>query len=369
MKIAFVSAAQSSHTVKWVNALARKGHTVRLYSLPDHANRQKSIDPAVETVLLRHPGFKGYFLNAGQLRREIASFGPDIVNAHYASGYGTLARLSHAHPLLLSVWGSDVYQFPYRSALHRKLVADNIAGADAVASTGYRMAEQVRRLFGDGKQIFITPFGVDCHTFSPLRKTKKGFTVGAVKALEPPYGLEDLIRAFHLFLRKLPPDAEAELEIYGKGSLYGSLRQLIGDLGLDGKAFLRGAVPNADVPDALHGMDVVCLPSLQESFGVSAVEAMACGIPVIASDADGFLETVEDGVTGLIVPKNDPEAIADRLYRLEQDAGLRKELGEAGRRRVLRLYDFDRNVEAMEKAYCAVVRKTRKAQPDGSSPE
>lgn len=357
MKIAFVSAAQSSHTVKWVNALAQRGHTVRLYSLPDHADKQKSIDPNVQTVLLKHSGFSGYFRNAKQLKREIESFKPDIVNAHYASGYGTLARLSHVHPLLLSVWGSDVYLFPYKSPLHKKLIADNIHYADAVASTSQVMAEQVRRLFGSKKRIFITPFGVDCQKFAPQEKTeKKVFVVGAVKSLEPPYGMDDLIRAFYLFLKRLPPDTENVLDIYGKGSMNGSLQQLINSLNLKGKAFLRGAIPNTDVPYALNNMDVVCLPSISESFGVSAIEAMACGIPVVASDADGFLETVKNNVTGFTVPKRNPEAMAEKIYLLEQNSELRRKMGKAGRKYVMQFYDLNKNVEIMDNVYNTVIR-------------
>ncbi len=355
MKIAFLSAAQSSHTIKWVNALSQKGHDVRLYTLPNHAGRPGEIDRRVRTVALRRGGFAGYFLNAGQLRRELDDFAPDIVNAHYASGYGTLARLSRVHPLLLSVWGSDVYSFPDKSPLHKKLVADNLNAADAIASTSGIMAGRTKKLLSGEKRIFITPFGVDCALFAPVKHTGKGFTVGAMKALEPPYGLEDLVWAFSLF-RKAAPDVDATLEIYGKGSLAGKLQQMIDGLGLSDRAFLRGAVPNEAVPGILGGMDVVCLPSLEESFGVSAVEAMACGIPVVTSDADGFLETVEADVTGFIVPKKQPGAVAQKLCELAADPELRRRLGEAGRKRVLERYDFSKNVETMEQAYRSVIQ-------------
>jgi glycosyltransferase involved in cell wall biosynthesis len=353
MKIAFISAAQSSHTVKWVNALCRKGHTVRLYSLPSHENRLGNIDPGVEIVYLGRGGFSGYFLNAGELRRDLKSFSPDVVNAHYASGYGTLARLSRAHPLVLSVWGSDVYDFPGKSPFHKMLVAQNIQAADVLASTSRVMAEQVRRVFRYAKEIAVTPFGVDCSLFAPHPQEHGEFCVGTVKALEDKYGMEYLIRAFAQFSREMPDLGPRSLIIYGKGSKRDELQGLIDSLGLSGCASLCGAVPNTQVPEIINGIDVFCLPSIldSESFGVSAVEAMACGVPVIASDVDGFTETVEDGVTGFVVPRKDASAVAEKLKLLAKDPALREKMGRAGRERVLRLYDFQKNVEQMEEVY------------------
>lgn len=356
MKIAFVSAASSSHTVKWVNALCKKGHKVRLYSLPEHENRQKNLNPEVEVVYLGKSGFAGYFLNGSELRRDLADFVPDVINAHYASGYGTLARMAKVHPLVLSVWGSDVYEFPLKSPLHKLLVAGNLKAADIVASTSQVMAEQVRRVFGEKRNIWITPFGVDCSLFSPQPQEHDGFCVGAVKALEDVYGMDDLIRAFALFVQKAP-EGSYTLNIYGKGSRESELQRLIDSLGIAQCANLCGVIPNTKVPQALSEMDVVCLPSRSESFGVSAVEAMACCVPVIASNVDGFIETVEDGVTGYLAPCGDVEALAEHLLTLSQDVELRRNMGTAGRERVLRLFDFKKNVEQMEKVYQAAIEE------------
>lgn len=357
MKIAFVSAARSIHTVKWVNFLVKRGNEVRLYSLPDHENTLGNINPRVKIVYLKREGFAGYFLNAGQLRREILSFSPDIVNSHYASGYGTLTMLSRVHPLLLSVWGSDVYDFPMKSPAHKNLVRMNLEKADAVASTSRVMADRVRRVLGYQKPIFITPFGVDTSLFSPEEGEKESrdgaVRFGTVKALEDKYGMDYLIRAFAMVKKRLPETANVTLEIYGKGSRAEALQSLIDSLGLSDCAHLRGAVPNTQVPEVIREMDVFCLPSTldSESFGVSAVEAMACGVPVVCSDVDGFRETVEDGVTGFIVARCNEKALAEKMYDLAINPQLCEILGKAGRERVLKLYDFSKNVEDMEDFY------------------
>lgn len=364
MKIAFVSAARSIHTVKWVNFLAERGHEVRLYSLPDHENKLGNIDPRVTVVYLKKGGFSGYFSNEGQLRREIRQFHPDIVNSHYASGYGTLTMLSRVHPLLLSVWGSDVYDFPLKSPLHKQLVKRNLEKADAVASTSRVMADRVRRVLGYRRPIFITPFGVDTKLFSSSESHKNADSIcfGTVKALEDKYGMDYLIRAFAMVKKRLPETADVTLKIYGKGSRQQALQGLIDSLGLSECAQLCGAVPNTEVPDIIRKMDIFCLPSTldSESFGVSAVEAMSCGIPVVCSDVDGFRETVEDGVTGYLVPRCDEKALADKMYDLAVNPQLCEMFGQAGRERVLRLYDFSKNVEEMEGFYRQTIELAKK---------
>ena len=136
-----------------------------------------------------------------------------------------------------------------------------------------------------------------------------------------------MIKAFALAVKKLPEGLQPSLEIYGKGSRRDELQKLIGSLGLTGKAILCGAVPNTEVPGIISKMDVFCLPSVAESFGVSAVEAMACCVPVIATDVDGFREVVDDGVTGYLVPARDPQAMADRICELARDPELRNSSG------------------------------------------
>ena len=162
MRILFLSNAASIHTVRWVNALSERGHEVHLVYKFDDTPKENIINAQVIQHKLKYSGTKGYFLNAIQLRKLTKKISPDIVNAHYASGYGTLVRLARLRPLVLSVWGSDVYEFPYQSKFKMKLLVDNLRYANVIASTSESMAEQVKLLMKeDTKNIIITPFGVD----------------------------------------------------------------------------------------------------------------------------------------------------------------------------------------------------------------
>ena len=104
-----------------------------------------------------------------------------------------------------------------------------------------------------------------------------------------------------------------------------------------------------DVPAALQSLDIACIPSIldSESFGVSAVEAMSCSVPVVVSDVDGLKEVVDDGVTGFVVERKNPQAMADKIIELIKSPDLRISMGAAGRQRVLSLYNWDDNVKYM----------------------
>ena len=160
MKLAFVAPANSVHTVRWVNAMARRGLEVTLFSLACHPARTGAIEPAVQICYLPGSGMAGYYTAAPRLRSALRRGGFDVVNAHYASGYGTLARLAGARPLLLNVWGSDVYEFPYQGRIKHTILLRNLRYADRIASTSHAMADQVRLLLGEpDREIPVTPFG------------------------------------------------------------------------------------------------------------------------------------------------------------------------------------------------------------------
>jgi glycosyltransferase involved in cell wall biosynthesis len=310
--------------------------------------------------MLKHRGRGGYFVNAWRARRALAQWRPDIVNAHYASGYGTTATLAGARPLLLSVWGSDVYDFPYESAFKGWLLRRNLRRATRVASTSQAMARQARRLSPELAEIDVTPFGVDMTRFrpDPARRATDAITVGIVKSLAPKYGVDVLLRAFAGLCadpRLRRPDRPLRLMVVGDGPDRRALEALAGALGIGGMTTFVGAVPHADVPAWLNRFDIYAAPSRQESFGVAVIEASACGLPVVVSDAGGLPEVVLDGETGVVVPREDAAALQGALADLALDAPLRLRLGARGRAHVACNYDWRRCVEAMEASYARTI--------------
>lgn len=362
MKILFLSAANDIHTVRWVNELSRKNHDVTLIFCKNHAPTIHKIDNSINLIRLPFNSGIGYYLNSLYLKRVYKKITPDVVNVHYASGYGTLARISRMKKMILSVWGSDVYDFPYESSLNMSIVRKNIKYADEIASTSYVMANQVRKLMNDrDMQITITPFGVDTEKFKFKNDSTKGknIEIGIVKKLKEKYGIEYLIKAFKIVIEQLKKDGQIEiaekviLKIYGDGEQKSYLEELCKTLYIDDKVKFMGSIPNDEVAEVLGKLDIFALSSIldSESFGVAAVEAMSVGISVVATDVDGFKEVVENNVTGLIVERKNENALAEGLIKLILDEKSRNKMGIKGRERVEKLYTFTDNVDEMIELY------------------
>lgn len=362
MRVLLLAPGNVVHTRRWAHGLAGAG--VEVVCVSQHGFGDEPWSAEVECVELPHRGASGYVLNAAAVRRTFAARRCDLLNAHYATGYGTLATLSGVRPRLLSVWGSDVYDFPQISPLHRAGLRQVLGSADGIGSTSHVMARQVQAVMGPhwhGK-VAVTPFGVDAARFAPAAArpgagTTRPLMIGTVKKLEPKYGIDTLIRAFALLagdgsLRSALP-AGLRLRLVGEGVQRAELQALAGSLGVADQVELAGAVPHDQVPVQLRTLDIYAAASRldSESFGVAVIEASACGLPVVVTRVGGLPEVVREGETGLVVPREDPAALAQALRQLTVDAGLRERLGRQGREHVLRHYEWGDSVRRMVEVF------------------
>jgi glycosyltransferase involved in cell wall biosynthesis len=138
------------------------------------------------------------------------------------------------------------------------------------------------------------------------------------------------------------------------------LARLAAELGIASDVTFLGWVPNVELPQYYRAAAVSVIPSLEEGFGIPAAEAMGCEVAVVASDAGGLPEVVENGVTGIVVPRGDAKALAQAIGSLLADPQRRRVMGQAGRERALRLFDWDRSAQQFEEIYREIAsRMTR----------
>lgn len=360
MRLCLLSGASTIHTIRWANGLCAAGVEVHLISQHPLIDR---LDPNVHLHIFPHRGTIGYFTMVPELKRILNNIQPDLINAHYASGYATAARLTGFHPWLLNVWGSDVYDVPNKSIFHRWWIIKNLMAADQVASTSQCMAEQIRSICPVLKRIHITPFGVDVDCFAAAANTqaksynKDSIVIGTIKTLSPKYGVDTLLRAFSVLRARLRSNApeladRLRLRIVGDGPDHNKLVNLAKAYGISEISKFVGRVPYKDIPREFAKLDIFVALSRydSESFGVAVIEAGAAGKPVVVSSVGGLPEVVMDNETGFIVPPDNHEAAADALERLVNDESLRQKMGKAGYHHVARKYGWKYSIETMIQA-------------------
>lgn len=359
MKICYLSDANSTHTKKWCAFFKNLGYEIEVISLNNGDipgvkvhSLQLNIDNSNDRVLSK----VNYMLYGRRVRKLINQIKPDILHAHYATSYGYLGRISGFHPYVLSVWGSDVYDFPNHNIICKKFVEGNLKRADLVLSTSKVMAEETRKY--TNKEIEITPFGVDTNIFKPIEgvaKDKESLVIGTVKTLEKKYGISYLIEAFGAVAKKHP---NVYLEIAGTGSQKEELLELCKELGIEDRVKFLGFINQEQVIEAFNRFDIAVFPSTldSESFGVAAVEAQACGCPTIVSNVGGLPEATDPGMSSIVVPKENVKALEEAIERLVDNDELRRSMGRHGRQFVIDNYNVHDNFKRVDELYKALLK-------------
>lgn len=199
----------------------------------------------------------------------------------------------------------------------------NLPDSDALIANSKIVADMCRR----ADAVVIYP-GIDVDRFRGERVSGPETVVGTACRLEPVKGIRDLIEAIALLVEAHPA---LRLEIAGTGTLREALEGDARRLGIADRVRFLGW--RDDLPSVMATWKIFVLPSLDEGFGVAALEAMAAGLPVIATAVGGLRELVEDGRTGFLVPSKSPRELAARLRQLFENPELREAMGAAGRQR------------------------------------
>ena len=355
----------SAHAQKWVLSLAAHGIEIGIFSL------NKANSPwyeGLKGVTILQDGKSnvssfslfqklGYLSQITELKRAIQLFQPDVIHAHYATSYGILGVRSGFRPLVISVWGTDVFAFPKNSFIHARLLSYIFSKATKICSTSYCMKQEIVKYTKE--DVEVIPFGVDVHRFSPVesKNEKTTIIIGNIKALEPTYGNKILLDAFILILKKYPA-LQLHLLLVGEGSQRNELENIAKENGITNQVHFAGRVPHSIIEKYHQQIDIfVSLTTVDESFGVSLVESMACCKAVIASDTPGFKEVLGSQENGIIVKRNSVEEVVNALSFFLDHPAERVKKGNSARQRVIENYIWDDNVQQMMTVYQNLIIK------------
>jgi glycosyltransferase involved in cell wall biosynthesis len=274
---------------------------------------------------------------------------PDLVHVAFSppAGYLTLgARLDRLAPVLVSFHGPwPVLENAAGPTLTRRL----LDSADWVTACSRASLEHVRGFEpGIAERSSWIPNGLDATSpASPPPADVEPLVVGLGR-LSPEKGFDVLLRAFAELRRDVP---DARLVLAGRGVEEGALVALAGELGIANAVDFRGWVRAADVPGLLDRANIVAVPSREEGFGMTALEAAMRGRPVVATRTGGLPEVVDDGVTGVLIPPEKPDELAGAIASLLRDPERAARLGQAGRERAQQLFSEDRLLSEHEDLY------------------
>lgn len=352
MKVAIIAAASSPHTVKWANVLANRGERVTVFSLPEDKVQNSEFLPEISINYLGLSAVKGGVKkNAPELKRLLAAGEFDAVNALGALDYGAMTMRA-VKKFLLTILGPDItaaVDGGQKGNMKKVLNA-----ATAVMCPSAVCMQKVRGIFKKNKEIFVVPPGVNIYDFDKkeVQKDPDVFKFGCIKTLEYSSGIDFLIEAYVKMREKY--QGNTRLVIFGKGSMEAALKKQCADAGIADQVHFMGTVPNAQIPEEINKMDLVMNTSRSEVFGVSTIEAMACKVPVIATDTEGSSEIILNGVTGLTVKVGKTDAIAAKMLECAQDRELLAKMGGKARGDVEDLYELNKCADKYAKALAFV---------------
>lgn len=289
---------------------------------------------SIENISVHHPAylvtpkigrmFYGYFLRQG-LKKTIArirsTFKFDLILAHYAYPEGLAAAYfskKYHCPLVLKIHGSDINvdanywgrRIGIKKALHAAEVIFPVSEAlkEKIAALGIPSAKLLR-LYNAVDAGFTVQDQKHCRQQLNLPMDKKFILF--IGNLIPIKGIPNLIEAFHRHI--LPAHPDVDLLLIGAGPLKAALQEKIENLHLGDRIKLIGARPHAEIPIWMNACDLLCLPSYNEGFPVSLIEARACGLPFVASRVGGIPELVSSTDSDLLVPPGDIDALGKAL--------------------------------------------------------
>jgi L-malate glycosyltransferase len=360
MILLFIADGRSIHTKRWAEYFAQRGHRVHLIT---YNPMECSIPGVTEYILTTR--WKNLYLSFIPrhlaIKKIIKKIKPDLIHAHFIAKYGFHLPDLKFHPSVVSAWGDDILILPKKSRLihyYTKKVLDSV---DLIYAVSHDIGKNIVCDFGvPDTKVHYLPFGIDTDLFSPLMDSRQEdnpmITIFSNRGFFPVYDNKTLIQGFALAYKKNPV---LRLTLKGEGPLERSVRDLVASLGLSNVITFKKKTAYSEVPNDYRCAHIFLTTSISDGTPVSLLEAMASGLPCIATRVGGIPEWIEDKKTGLLIQPEAPDQVAQAILTLAQDPSLRKYLGSAAREAVLKNGQWNTLMAQAEKDYLALIETYR----------
>ncbi|MCA8912313.1 MAG: N-acetyl-alpha-D-glucosaminyl L-malate synthase BshA [Planctomycetes bacterium] len=357
-------------------ALAENGHSVHIisYAIPFRFESFRKNLTYHEVEVSAYPLFRypPYDLAlAGTIMEVAQQYGLDILHAHYAIPHAVSGHLAREMlngdgknvRLITTLHGTDITIIG-QQRIFQRITRFGIRQSDGVTSVSQELKDRVIETIDCGAQdIEVIPNFVDTERFNPGCCPDKRSHLAApdekivvhVSNFREVKRPRDVVQAFAIASR----DVKARLVMIGDGPELGACKELARELGIFDRVTFAGTYDA--IWELLPQADVFFLPSEYESFGLSALEAMACAVPVVASNTGGLPEVVEDGVSGFLHAPADTESMAASIRKLLSDDELAKKMGEAARERATSKFRREALLPVWEDYYQRIIDQPARA--------
>ncbi len=291
-----------------------------------------------------------------RLRHLVREFGPDIVHGHYLTVGGFYAALSHGRRTVGSAWGSDIYMGPRRSFMERSILRFVLKRCDLVFAGTKDMAEKVRG-FGYRGEIAIFRWGVDPDIFKKTASHGTSeFRIISIRPCSKIYNPLEIVKGFKLALPNL---GNAFLYMLDFGDMVEAVHETVEeDPQLVVRVRFLPQKPHGEMPEVLNSNDLAISIPNSDSAAASVLEAMACEVPVVASDIPNMREWIEDGVNGFLTPMKSG-MLAEALRRAHAAGSRLPTIGRLAREKVLddkNQGTFESSLRVAERSYAELLR-------------
>ena len=336
-------------------ALAERGHDVHFLAYADLPRVRGTSRVQVHKVdVSAYPLFKypPYDLAlTSKLLELIQGIQLDIVHAHYAIPHALCAYLARQMApeskvkIVTTLHGTDITVVGSDEA-YRAVTRFGILHSDRIIAVSEFLAQETHRLFEIDREILVVPNFVDTTRFKPGEKSVAApFSIAHLSNFREVKRPLDVIQAFAILRRHV----DARLTLIGEGPQLEACLDLAKRLLVSNLIDVLG--PVQDVETVLAHTDLLLQPSGSDAFGLAALEATACGVPVIGYKVGGLPEVIVDGETGFLVPFRDVRALAAQAVRVLTEPNLRRHLAREGRRRAVECFGVSHCVDLHEQIY------------------
>jgi glycosyltransferase involved in cell wall biosynthesis len=374
---------QNTHVAELAMALAARGHDVRVYTRRDSPDQPSQVRLADGVTVEHVPAGPPEPLPKDDLLPFMGEFGrwlaarwadgdrPDVVHAHFwMSGLAALTATAGARlPVVVTFHALGAVKRRHQGARdtspESRLGLERTLGqlADRVIAQCSEEVDELAKIGVSRTHVAVVPSGVNTDRFSPAGPAaprtdglRRILTVGRLVERK---GYEDLVRALRrvphaeVVIAGGPPPDELDADPEAR-----RLRAIAEQIGVADRLRILGSVPSAQMPAWYRSADVVCCPPWYEPFGLTPLEAMSCGVPVVTYAVGGLAESVIDGVTGVHVAPRDVRGLAVALRGLLTDDVRRMSYASAAVDRVRSRYTWERAALDTERVYAAVTGRT-----------